>query len=876
MNRRNFPAALRPLLSLSLSLCLSLWLWTPRAAVGADTSSSARTAAADWTLTFDPSAAPNAGSLDPALLGQYELSGSLFHFDQVSSLPPLMKAAGFAEWRVGLGRWEFGTQLLPALTDGTSCASRFGGLSPAALAPPNTTDLDLIRARDWFTYTDGAPVTTAMTRDDGRYQLAYIRSVLDVVSAFGAAPFVNIDHMPRALAANATPVRSTADWIDPCGITWTNRVSNARPADPGVFAAAAAGLVQRVVEGSGGEPGRPVRYWEFWNEPELAYAWAPAIGDFGSHVETAAATLFALDAYRRESTDRNGRAIRIGLGSFAEASTAVAVLPILDAAGVPFDFVSFHAESDDDPLAVLSKIQFVVAAVKASRHPDAEVLLTEWSNALSGSTLDPKSMDVALFDATVIALGATAGVTHMHHAIFWDYFGPGSPGLGFLDHDGTPRPAYYAYTMLASVIGAGSSRLAPAESPSSDGRLDGGMGAFLASRDAGGTIRALLINRGAVARTVSIGAVPTSVTVFDDPARPPHSVVVAASAAGPVVTVPPRSLVLIERADRSGTPSRGPVIPPSRHRRRASNAQIVFEAPGVPGGGSVQELFTMNLDGSNRTQITHDGLNKFLPHFSPDGARLVYTKFLSGQYGDAAARTDVVVYDFVTGRETQLTHTGTGYQPAWSPDGSRIAFGSIHGDSLWIMDADGSNPRLVGEPSFGPDDFRWYDFAWSRDDWILFVVAQDTNGCFKARIDKIRPDGTARTQVTDGGPNCTQPGREQSGDSDPGFSADGKTIYSSRGFPGTPAGVPAYVVRRLYSISSGAWTPGKVENDLSLPSAPDCVEGVPKGSPDGKQVLLFRACESEPHMGVTLTDTAGTYRLWIVDGFGADWNPVAN
>jgi len=25
---------------------------------------------------------------------------------------------------------------------------------------------------------------------------------------------------------------------------------------------------------------------------------------------------------------------------------------------------------------------------------------------------------------------------------------------------------------------------------------------------------------------------------------------------------------------------------------------------------------------------------------------------------------------------------------------------------------------------------------------------------------------------------------------------------------------------------------------------------------------------------VTLTDTAGSYRRWIVDGFGADWNPA--
>ena len=75
-------------------------------------------------------------------------------------------------------------------------------------------------------------------------------------------------------------------------------------------------------------------------------------------------------------------------------------------------------------------------------------------------------------------------------------------------------------------------------------------------------------------------------------------------------------------------------------------------------------------------------------------------------------------------------------------------------------------------------------------------------------------------------------------------------------------------MRRLYAVLSDAWTPDKPEIDLSLPSAPDCIEGVPKGSPDGTRILLFRACAGEPHaLGVTLADPAGSYRTWIVEGF---------
>ena len=333
-------------------------------------------------------------------------------------------------------------------------------------------------------------------------------------------------------------------------------------------------------------------------------------------------------------------------------------------------------------------------------------------------------------------------------------------------------------------------------------------------------------------------------------------------------------------AQAPGAPVRGPVTraedprPVRAVEERRSPPQIVFAAPGVPGDDAVQELYTMNLDGSNRRQVTRDGLSKFLPHFSPDGKRLVYSKFYAGKYGDPDPVTDIAIFDFAENAEERLTWTGHAFAAAWSPDGTRIAYGTYHGEGLWIMDADGTNPTRVGGPSGRDEDLRWNDFAWSSDDWVVFTVGQTVDGCFKVRVDRIRPDGTARTPMSAGGPLCTPPGREQSGDADPGISADGKTIYSSRGFPFPPPGFPAQVVRKLYAFSSDGWTPGKPEADLSLPSAPDCIEGVPKGSPDGARILLFRACAGEPHMGVTLTDAAGSYRQWIADGFGADWNPA--
>jgi len=317
-----------------------------------------------------------------------------------------------------------------------------------------------------------------------------------------------------------------------------------------------------------------------------------------------------------------------------------------------------------------------------------------------------------------------------------------------------------------------------------------------------------------------------------------------------------------------------------------SSAQIVLMLPTgaapVPGGPGAAdwELAVMDLDGSGREQVTHNQEQEFLPHFSPDGTRLLYTRFTAGGYGVAGSKYRVTVYDFATRTTRDLT-TGDGESyPVWSPDGSRIAY--FRGDlncgacrAIWVMNADGSGAHEIARPAGGNFDKGWGDLAWSSQGWILFVVIEfGANGdCFKTRLDKIRPDGTQRTQVTDGGPNCTPPGMEQNGDADPGFSADGAVIYTSRGFPYSPSGMPGVTVRKLYAVSSDAWYPGKPERDLSLSSAPDCVEGVPKGSPDGTRILLFRACAGE-RFGVTVMDTSGSYRTWVADGFGPDWNPV--
>jgi Tol biopolymer transport system component len=313
----------------------------------------------------------------------------------------------------------------------------------------------------------------------------------------------------------------------------------------------------------------------------------------------------------------------------------------------------------------------------------------------------------------------------------------------------------------------------------------------------------------------------------------------------------------------------------------AAGAEMVFmkstNGASAPGPGAVYEIAIMNLDGSGFRQLTHDGKTKMLPHFSPDGTKVAYTRYSVGYYGQPNSVMDIAVYDLALGTETVITHDGSDANATWSPDGTRIAYINATQAAIWTVAADGSGATRVALSSGAADDLPWGDLAWSRQDWLLFSVGQTVDGCFKVRTDKIRPDGSQRTKVSDGGPNCTPAGLEQSGDSDPGWSADGTTIYSSRGFPVPPAGPPTGAVeRKLYAFSSDAWYQGKPESDLSLAAEPSCIEGVPKGSPDGTRILLFRACYDTGTQvsGIYLTDTAGSYRTRITDGFGPDWYPV--
>lgn len=97
------------------------------------------------------------------------------------------------------------------------------------------------------------------------------------------------------------------------------------------------------------------------------------------------------------------------------------------------------------------------------------------------------------------------------------------------------------------------------------------------------------------------------------------------------------------------------------------------------------------------------------------------------------------------------------HSPAWSPDGSKIAFRSRRGEgfyNLYVMNADGSSEvRLTGLLVF--DMQQQFPISWSPDGTRV-VIARMDRPCCDARFEDVNidiytvnVDGTGLTRLTD-------------------------------------------------------------------------------------------------------------------------------
>ena len=128
------------------------------------------------------------------------------------------------------------------------------------------------------------------------------------------------------------------------------------------------------------------------------------------------------------------------------------------------------------------------------------------------------------------------------------------------------------------------------------------------------------------------------------------------------------------------------------------------------GGGG--DIFVINADGSNETQLTTAPGRQWDPDFSPNGQRIAF----SNQYSVPTNGTAVDIFSMnVDGTgQTNLTNSviSSDYGANWSPSGEEILFLRQNGDTgLWVMNADGSGQRqlLLGNVSLSDvKEANWF------------------------------------------------------------------------------------------------------------------------------------------------------------------------
>lgn len=137
-----------------------------------------------------------------------------------------------------------------------------------------------------------------------------------------------------------------------------------------------------------------------------------------------------------------------------------------------------------------------------------------------------------------------------------------------------------------------------------------------------------------------------------------------------------RVVVVAEKPEGRKVPVRIVAFDPAT----ASTKEIVRER-------FVYGLWSVDVETGQAHAMAFDALaDEKAPALSPDGRRLAFMRLFSPAQGELGPH-DVFVRDLETGKETRVTNSGDCGYPAWSPDGSKLAYRKERGrGELWVTD----------------------------------------------------------------------------------------------------------------------------------------------------------------------------------------------
>jgi Tol biopolymer transport system component len=198
------------------------------------------------------------------------------------------------------------------------------------------------------------------------------------------------------------------------------------------------------------------------------------------------------------------------------------------------------------------------------------------------------------------------------------------------------------------------------------------------------------------------------------------------------------------------------------------------------GGGEFppRNIYVMRSDGTELQKITSGNFFEVDPAWSPDGRSIVFASTRCCATAHSSGDYALFVINPDGSGLRQLTHdTSSDWAPAWSPDGSRIAYLAVPPNvshppaerlwQIWVVNADGSDAHPL------TNDHR-YDNAvtWSPDGTHLAYISHLVNNQdWQIRV--MRTDGTDNHVVY----TCT--GTCKNGGYTLAWSPDGKQIAFS-------------------------------------------------------------------------------------------------
>jgi TolB protein len=268
----------------------------------------------------------------------------------------------------------------------------------------------------------------------------------------------------------------------------------------------------------------------------------------------------------------------------------------------------------------------------------------------------------------------------------------------------------------------------------------------------------------------------------------------------------------VRATDAAGTV--GPAVSRTWFQERAPDAPIAFQSNQ---SGKFQ-LYQIDPDGGNLRRLT--SATGFDPAWSPDGTQIAFESNRNAGFG-----SEIYVQTVGTNQAVRLTRNPANDRtPRWSPDGTQIVFASNRTGTyqIYVTAADGSSRNKPTQLTFSGENS---DPAWSTTNKIAFEHTPP-NG--KPEIYVMKPDGSGQRRLA-----------SQGSDLNPSWSPNSKSIVFDSGRSGN---------EQIYVMNAD----GSRQRRLTFDDARD---SNPVFSPDGRRIAFS-------------SDRSGTLEVWIMSADG--------